>query len=134
MQFSLPVFLSALGLANAAVLGQPSSWKVTHWDIVSSPGGTVWQFNISASASANSPGFKTHCEGIVPNITACDDGNITAVVTEQKHPLWNVAVTHEWHLFPSSDEEQTYWQSGSLNVTRTQANFTINPDQFYGVA
>jgi len=134
MQFTtlLPALLS-LGLANAATLAQPSIWQVTNWQIVSS-GGTVYSFNISGAATANSPGFNTHCEGIVPNATACDDTNITATVTEQTHPLWNVAVTHEWHIFPAGQSEQTYWQSGSTNVSNTQSNFTITPTLFYGVA
>ncbi|KAJ5758613.1 hypothetical protein N7520_005769 [Penicillium odoratum] len=132
MQFTLPILLS-LGLANAATLAQPSTWQISNWEIVSS-GGTVYSFDIVAAASANSPGFNTHCEGIVPNATACDDTDVTATVTEQKHPLWNVAVQHEWHLYPEDESEQTYWQAGSKNVTSTQSNFTITPNVFYGVA
>lgn len=130
----LPVFLSTLGLTNAAVLAQPPPWHVSDWSIVSSPGGTVYRFNINATASENSPGFSTHCDGIVPNATACADKNVTAAVTQDKHPLWHVEVAHVWHLFPKGESEQTYVASGSLNVTRLQSNFTIVPDHFYGVA
>ncbi|KAJ5113741.1 hypothetical protein N7456_002275 [Penicillium angulare] len=130
----LPVFLSTLGLANAATLARPPPWQVSDWSIVSSPGGTVYGFDIQASASANSPAFKTHCDGIVPNATACDDKNVTATVTQDKHPLWHVEVSHAWYLFPKGESEQTYWATGEKNVTRLQSNFTITPDHFYGVA
>ena len=134
MQFTtfLPV-LSLLGLTNAAVLAQPSNWQVTNWQIVSS-GGTVYSFNITSARTANSPGFSTHCEGIVPNATACDDNTVTAQVTEMRHPFWKLQVQHEWHLYPANESEQTYWQSGYANVTQNYQNFTIKPDLFYGVA
>lgn len=130
----LPVFLSALGMTNAAVLAQAPPWQVSNWSIVSSPGGTVYRFDIQANASANSPGFKTNCDGIVPNATACDDKNITATVTQGKQQLWNVDVSHVWYIFPKGEAEQTYWAEGSRNVTNLQSNFTIAPDHFYGVA
>ena len=130
----LPVVLSTLGLANGAILAQPAPWRVSNWQVVSSPGGTTYRFDIAGAATANSPSFKTECDGIVPDATPCKDTNITATVSQSPHQLWNVDVTHEWHLFPQGESEQTFWQTGSVNVTRLQSNFTIKPDHFYGVA
>jgi len=137
MQFttSLLLALSTLGLANAAALEKPAPWKATGWSIDCSPGGCVYEFNITGAKTENTPAFSTHCEGITPNATICDLKNITARVQPAGNPLWTVAVKHRWSIpEPEYNSLQEYWQSGSVNVTETAKSFTINPISLYGVA
>lgn len=128
--------LLSLGMVNAAALGKPSTWHVSNWEINGSPGGSVYSFNITGAPSDNAPGFKTSCEGIPGNATACKDSSVSAKVTEAKYPLWNVWVQHEWHKHPKNESEQTYWQYGSANASQSHkfTKFDIKPTGFYGVA
>lgn len=131
----LPIFLSGLSLTNAVPQATPSSWKATNFTLNCSPGGCVYAFNITGAKSENTPGFNTHCEGKTPNATLCADKNITATVKPLGNPIWNVNVEHEWHVLePRFNSEETFWQSGSANVTDTTKDFRIKPDLFYGVA
>ncbi|KAJ6155378.1 hypothetical protein N7470_005944 [Penicillium chermesinum] len=137
MQFTtIATALLSMGVANAAVLGKPSVWKVTDWQIVGSPGGSVYGFNISAAASPNAPGFKTECKGVPGNATACADKSVAAKVTEVDYPDWQIWVQHEWHKYPKNQTEQTFWQYGAVNASQFSetGKFDINPTGFYGVA
>jgi hypothetical protein len=131
----LPLALSALGLANAAALEKPANWNATGWSIGCSPGGCIYEFNITGAKTENTPAFSTHCEGITRNVTVCDLKNITAVVKPVGNPFWNVAVQHRWSIpEPEYNTIQDYWQSGNTNVSETTVSFTIVPKSLYGVA
>ncbi|KAJ6125676.1 hypothetical protein N7523_003296 [Penicillium sp. IBT 18751x] len=131
----LPLALSALGLANAAALEKPANWTATGWNIECSPGGCIYEFNITGARTENTPAFSTHCEGIAPNATVCDLKNITARVRPVANPIWNVAVQHTWSIpEPQYNSRSDYWQSGNVNVTETANSFTIVPKSLYGVA
>jgi hypothetical protein len=137
MQLStiLPALLSGLSFTNALPTVAPPTWQASNFTLNCSPGGCIYSFNITGARSENTPAFSTHCEGKTPNATLCLDKNITARVKPLGNPLWNVWVEHEWHILqPGMNSEQTYWQSGSTNVTEHTKNFRIMPDLFYGVA
>ncbi|KAJ5223796.1 hypothetical protein N7468_008338 [Penicillium chermesinum] len=119
MQFTtIATALLSMGVANAAVLGKPSVWKVTDWQIVGSPGGS------------------TECKGVPGNATACADKSVAAKVTEVDYPDWQIWVQHEWHKYPKNQTEQTFWQYGAVNASQFSetGKFDINPTGFYGVA
>lgn len=131
----LPVLLSTLSLTSALSTGQAANWTATNFQLECSPGGCAYRFNISAPASENAPSFKTYCEGLTPNATACANNTIIAAVSPLANPTWNVKVQHEWHVIEEEyNSEATYWQAGSANVTETSKAFLIKPDVFYGVA
>lgn len=131
----LPVLLSTLSLTSALSTGQAATWTATNFQLECSPGGCAYRFNISAPASENAPSFKTYCEGLTPNATACANNTIIAAVSPLANPTWNVKVQHEWHVIEEEyNSEATYWQAGSANVTETSKAFLIKPDVFYGVA
>lgn len=137
MQLStlLPALLSGLSYTNALPKAAPSTWQASNFTLNCSPGGCIYSFNITGARSENTPGFNTLCEGQTPNATLCLDKNITATVKPLGNPLWNVWVQHEWHILePGMNSEETFWQSGSANVTEYTKNFRIKPDLFYGVA
>lgn len=131
----LPALLSGLSLANAEDQLAPATWLATNFTLGCSASACAWSFNVTGARTENTPGFNTHCQGIVPNATLCADKSITAVVQQLHFPLWRVTVEHEWSVEePQLNSEMTYWQSGSTNVTAHTKTFPIKPDSFYGVA
>lgn len=130
-----PILLSSLSVTNALPKNTPSSWRASNFTLDCSPGGCVYSFHITGAQSQNTPGFNTHCEGETPNTAFCDDKNLTVTVKPMDNPVWNVNVQHEWHIMePAMNSEETFWQSGSANVTDTTRHFLVRPTFFYGVA
>lgn len=137
----LPVLLSSLSLTTAAPQSAPSTtstWNGTHLDIGCSPGGCAWRFDLAApksnlGQSISSPAFNTYCEGSSYNATPCADKNITVQVKPLSYPKFNIWVEQHWSKVVDQSQ-QDYWLSGNVNVTESNKDFTIKPDQFYGVA
>ncbi|KNG80868.1 dual specificity phosphatase, catalytic domain protein [Aspergillus nomiae NRRL 13137] len=121
------VALSALNLASALPLHRldtsPAlSWHVSNFNTGCSPGGCVYNFNITGVASQNTPGFQTHCSGtnVQDDYAFCDDKLVKAKVVSQLYPVWTVHVQHAWF-----HGEAEFYALGHANVTSTQKNFTI---------
>ncbi|GAB1204862.1 hypothetical protein BDV32DRAFT_127922 [Aspergillus pseudonomiae] len=130
------VALSALNLASALPLHRldtsPAlSWHVSNFNTGCSPGGCVYNFNITGVASQNTPGFQTHCSGtnVQDDYAFCDDKLVKAKVVSQLYPVWTVHVQHAWF-----QGEAEFYALGHANVTSTQKNFTIPVTEVYGVA
>ncbi|KAB8074451.1 hypothetical protein BDV29DRAFT_201330 [Aspergillus leporis] len=130
------VALSVLSLVSALPLHRLSVspalvWHVADFSTGCSPGGCVYNFNITGVASQNTPGFHTHCSGtnVQKDFVFCDDKHVKAKVVTQLYPAWTVEVQHAW--FHGQAE---FYASGRANVTSTLKNFTIPVTEVYGVA
>ena len=154
MQFTtalLPVLLSSLGLASAdANIGPsetPATWKVSNFSY-GCTGDCSWHFNVSGTATQNTPAFDTYCHGHAKANTSlatgdaifewpqCELRNISAVIKPEQHPYVGLHVLHAWSYFPAGERRHDQFATQSKNVTAESngKSFNLNQDAVSGVS
>ncbi|KAJ5565626.1 hypothetical protein N7535_007264 [Penicillium sp. DV-2018c] len=138
----LPILLAGLTTAlpstlQAHTITDDVIWGISNFTLGCSQGGCVFDYDIVGRENEATPKFRTHCSGTESQKVACDDKNITTIVSPAGNPEWNVDVTHSWKTWLADNSLATWYQHGSKNVTvpdNRPIRFVMRPTQEYGVA